>query len=168
MSITRKRPTRSKQMAIAGVFVIAMWIPLVFPLPEISLLVIPLILASIFLAITWRSYVFMMPLILNPLILGFGIGIHEWFKDEPRFSSMGLPGNEFFNLDPETRCYRSTGGCIVSGNEWMIQSPQNAGLYLMIKLCGGPRNTYHGPYPSKEEASKLTESASETPLTLFR
>ena len=80
---------------------------------------------------------------------------------------MGLPGNEFFNLDPATRCFRSTGGCIVNGDEWMTQFPHNAGLRFMTTLFGAPRGTYHGPYPTKEEAMLVTETVSETPAKLF-
>jgi hypothetical protein len=164
---TLNPPLQLRRLTIVGVLLIAIWAPLTLPFPGASLLAIPVLLASLILAVRWRRYWPLMLIILNPLVLGFGVGVHEWFRDRPTLSYMGLPGAEFFNLDPATRCFRSTGGCIVSGDEWMTQSPHNAGLRLMTTLFGPPRGTYHGPYPSKEEAMRVTETAAETPLNLF-
>jgi hypothetical protein len=165
---TLNSPLQPRRLVIVGVLLIAIWAPLTSPFLEgASFLAIPIWLASLILAVRWRRYWPLLPIILNPLVLGFGVGVHEWFRDRPTLSYMGLPGTEFFNLDPATRCYRSTGGCIVSGDEWMTQFPHNAGLRFMTTLFGAPGGTYHGPYPTKEEAVLVTETASETPANLF-
>jgi len=140
---------------------------LAIPLPGIGLLVILLIATSVVLAIRWRSALPLTLLLLNPASISFGLGLREWFSEKPRLSYMGLPDSEFFNLDPTTRCYRSTGGCMVSGNEWLTQSPHNAALGAMVDLFGPPKGTYHGPYPSESESVGLTDSVAETPPELF-
>jgi hypothetical protein len=101
-------------------------------------------------------------LVTSPFVVAFGLGIGEWFKVKPRFQSMGLPSYSCFNLDRDTRCYPGAGGCIARGDEWLIQSPFNGGLSLMTKIFGPPKNTYHGPYPTEQEAIAITSTAAET------
>ena len=64
----------------------------------------------------------------------------------------GLPGTQSSNLDPELRCGRSTSGCIVSGNEWLMHGPNNLAVRMMTRWFGLQRGTYRGPYPSAEQA----------------
>lgn len=147
--------------------ILASWILLAIGSPGMGILLVALMIASLLFAVCWRSALPLIFLLLNPIPVDFGLGLHEWFEEKPRFSYMGLPGNEFYNLDPVTRCYRETGGCVIRGDEWIIQSPRNAGLRWMVRLFGYPGHTYHGPYPSKMEAVSLTETNSATPPELF-
>lgn len=158
---------RRRRFGIVLILLIICWVLSVIPFPGTGFLAVGTIVASIPLAFRWRSALPLMLLLVNPTSISFCLGTIEWFNEKPRLSFMGLPGNEFFNLDPTTRCYRSTGGCLVTGNEWLTRSPHNAGLRLMVNLFGGPKGTYHGPYPSKAEAVTLTAAASETPSELF-
>jgi hypothetical protein len=161
-------PPQSKSRLVEAVgLLIATWWIVLTPFPWIGLLAFPLIAWSVVLAVRWRSRLLLLPLVLNPIAISFGLGLREWFLKHPEFEGMGLPGNEFFNLDLASRCYRSTGGCVLHGNEWMTQDPHNAALNTMVKVLGPPRGVYQGPYPTKDEAVELTESASETPSTLF-
>lgn len=160
-----KRSSRFKQLsAVSGLLVVS-WLGVVLPLA--SILICPAIVVAIVLALRWRKIVPLVVIVLSPISIGFVHGLVEWFSEKPKFQYMGLPGYEFYNLDPTSRCYRSSGGCVVHGGEWAFQSPHNAGLRLMTNLLGPPRRTYRGPYPSKEEAVKLTDSAAETSPEMF-
>jgi hypothetical protein len=55
-------------------------------------------------------------------------------------------------LDRETRVPHTTGGCLVSGGEWMVTAPNNFAVYLNTKLFGFMRGTYTGPWPSADES----------------
>ena len=50
---------------------------------------------------------------------------------------------------------------------WSWQIPQNAGLDAMNRLFGPPPYTYHGVYPTADEAERLTEKCTETPFATF-
>lgn len=129
----------------------------------------PLFLVG-YLALRWRSLWPVAIILLNPICLFFGSGIREWFSDTPKFLHVGIPGNvEACNLDPGMRCYfRGTGYCKKYGDEWCTLDSRNAGLQLMVTILGQPRGTYHGPYPSKEEAATNTKTNySVTPIELF-
>jgi hypothetical protein len=118
-------------------------------------------------AVRWRSALALSPVLLSPVIALFAVGISDWFSKRPQFYGMGLPGMEFFNLDSKTRCYRTTGGCVVTGGEWLFEIPHNAGLKTMCAVFGPPRHTYHGPYPTLEQALTLTTNAPATPVQKF-
>ncbi|NBV21603.1 MAG: hypothetical protein EBS05_06735 [Proteobacteria bacterium] len=96
-----------------------------------------------------------------------GFGIFSWFSARPVFLTMGLPGRNFSNLDPETRCYRETGGCVITGTERIVHLPYNSALQLMCTLWGPPPQTYHGPYPTAAEVVRLTRNSPAVPLKTF-
>lgn len=103
------------------------------------------------------------PLILmiaaNPLTLFFVGGVVDYSKGNPTIRSMGLPSFEFFNLDPQTLCFRSTGGCVVSGHEWVSHELHNLGVLAAVTAFGPPPGSYDGPYPAKQEALHLIADA---------
>jgi len=93
-------------------------------------------------------------LIANPFCLGLVIGVSSYLKGQPYLLGMGLPGTEHANIDPATRCFRATGGCVIRGNEWVFQLPHNFAVRTMAMTMGPPSGSYDGPYPTREEASK--------------
>ena len=120
-------------------------------------------LLAIFWVYHWRSALPLVALLLHPTVGAFFAGVANWSSPRPSVVGMGLPGAGFFDLHPEIRCYRQTGGCVVNGSEWVLDVPRNLGLEFMIAVAGLPPRTYHGPYPTKEEALRLTETAAESP-----
>ncbi|MDP1592214.1 MAG: hypothetical protein Q8M07_30920, partial [Prosthecobacter sp.] len=103
----------------------------------------------------------------SPMIVLFAGGIMNWFSALPAFQFFGLPRAEAYNLKPETRCYARSSGCLVDGGEMIRQGPHNLGLTLMCAVVGWPPKTYHGFYPSQEQADKLTEEMVAIPLKDF-
>lgn len=92
-------------------------------------------------------------LLANPLSFFFLRGIADYAGGRPSLLEMGLPEAEDANIDPKTRCLRSSGGCLVSGNDWVVIKPHNAALRMMTFLLGAPADTYDGPYPTRVEAA---------------
>src|SRR5437773_1384893 len=115
-----------KRLALPGGLLVLLWAGVT--LPNLGLLALASIVGVAVLAIHWRSLAPLSVLLLTPLSGKFVHGGAEWFQDRPSFRSKGYPGNEFFNLDPENRCYQSTDGCVVRGNEWTYETPHNLGL----------------------------------------
>ena len=110
---------------------------------------------------------FLILLCLNPLGFFFLQGTYEYFTGAPRLRFHGLPCLESFNLDRKLRCFRSVGGCVVHGNEWVSEGFHNLAIYLWIALLGPPVKSYTGPYPTKEECLHLLESLPHIPLKPF-
>lgn len=104
---------------------------------------------------------------LSPMVVLFVSGIMSWFSTRPSFQFFGLPTPEAYNLKSETRCYARSSGCLVDGGEMIRQGPHNLGLTLMCAAFGWPPKTYHGFYPSQEQANKLTEDMVAIPLKDF-
>lgn len=125
------------------------------------------LLAASVLSFIWRNKTVVAVLLLNPMAIAFYQGASEWFDERPAFTGNGLPSNRASNLNRDTRCYRRIGGCVVYGSEWVYHDSHNAGLKLMTILFGQPPKTYHGPYPTYEEATNATASAAIIPLTQF-
>jgi hypothetical protein len=95
-----------------------------------------------------------------PVSVWFLWGSIDYLMGNARLKSSGLPGTKFHNLDPELRCGRSTGGCIVMGNEWVSQTPYNFAVRLLTRSFGWMPNTYTGPYPSEKEAGEALANGS--------
>lgn len=160
-----EKNVRFRHLLTVGGLLLISWVGCV--LPFMGIVTVGAIVASVCIGIRWRSAWPLLVVLLNPSTVSFGQGLAEWFRPHPSFHTMGLPGYEFFNLDPESRCYRRTGGCVVNGSEWTSDMPHNAGLRLMTSILGHPRESYNGLYPSKTEAVELTEKAVETPVEIF-
>ena len=149
-----------------------MWLPTIgfgiYAIRPLVSIAVPIgILLLVGCAICWKSIVALAALLLSPVTVLFAFGISDWFSNRPRFYGMGLPGRDYFNLDSTTRCYRATGGCVVTGGEWLFELPHNAGLATMCAIFGPPSATYHGLYPRLEEARDLTTTASITAIQTF-
>jgi len=124
-------------------------------------------LIGLIVAIRWRSFGTAATILIGPFVVLFATGIADWFSQRPQVWGMGLPGMEFFNLNPATRCYRATGGCVVWGGEWLVEKPHNEALKLMCAAFGPPRRTYHGAYPTLEEALEFMAHAPLIPRQEF-
>ncbi len=114
-----------------------------------------------------RSWKPILILMLMPASVGLTFGALDWFSLRPARHCLGYPGREFFNLDAETRTYRSTGGCIIDPGAVLSLLPHNLGLESMCWLFGQPPRTYGGLYPSKEEADHWTHEVPPVPLKTF-
>lgn len=140
----------------------ACWI--LFPLGPLSLAILILLPLALWRAVSSRSVVTIMLVCLaNPLSFFFLRGMADYAGGRPSLRGMGLPGPEHANIDPRTRCRRLSGGCRVSGHEWVVIVPHNFALRALSFLLGPPADTYDGPYPTKEEA--LEASTPVTPVS---
>lgn len=113
-----------------------------------------------------------LPLILliaaNPFAFFFVGGVVDYAKGSPMLRGMGLPGSEYHNIDPKTRCMRRSGGCVIRGHEWVSNGFHNLGVRMAVAVCGYPSRSYDGPYPSKEQALQRISNAPDLPLKEFR
>lgn len=107
-------------------------------------------------------------ILINPLCVSFAGGLVEYMGGAPKLRYMGLPRMEFFNVDRETRCFHSTGGCLIYGNEWLFQGSHNLGVFVAAKIFGPPSKSYDGPYPSRDEALVLMASSPNLEIQLLR
>lgn len=124
-----------------------------FLLGPLSLVILILLPLALWRAVSNRSVVAILLVCLaNPLSFFFFRGMADYAGGKPALRGMGLPGPEHANIDPETRCRRLTGGCLVSGHEWVAIVPHNFALRTLAFLLGPPADTYDGPYPTREEA----------------
>jgi hypothetical protein len=119
-------------------------------------------LVGIVLMFLWRGFTPALLIVISPPTLNFSYGIAEWFRERPSIFGWGLPSASACNLDPESRCYFATGGCVIVGGEWVFDTPHNLGLRLMTTVFGKPPKVYHGPYPDEKAVKKLTDSAVQT------
>lgn len=143
----------------------AVWVTVII-WPLAPLMVVPMG-GILVLAAVRRSFVIAALLLVSPSGISLIAGVADWFSERPSFHFMGLPSPRADNLDPASRCFHATGGCLVSGGEWLIQGPHNLGLGLMVRLLGPPRTTYDGPYPTQAEADELTKDAAPTAVAEF-
>jgi hypothetical protein len=132
-------------------------------------LVLPLFwVAAIVLGMWWRTWFTLVVLLFSPVSAGALSGITDWFSTKPAFHGHGLPSAESgYNLDPGTRCYYRSGGCVVVGTEAFYTTPHNFALRAMIAFFGNPRNSYPGPFPSKQQAISLTDRVEVTAPEMF-
>lgn len=126
----------------------------------LSLLIVPALAWGVTAATVRKSWTALGALLLlNPIAMIFWLGIASYIGGEPHLTGVGLPGPEYYNIDRNTRCFKRSGGCVVTGNEWLFILPNNAAVRLMAFVFGPPRKSYDGPYPAREEAISLTDSA---------
>ena len=131
------------------------------PLSVAMLILLPL---ALWRAIRMRSMAAILLVCLaNPLSFFFFHGVADYAGGRPALRGMGLPGPEHANIDPETRCRRIPGGCVIHGHEWVAIVPHNFALHALSLLLGPPADTYDGPYPTKQEA--VAASTPGTPVS---
>lgn len=98
-------------------------------------------------------------ILLSPFVASFLIACGQFASGTARLQYMGYPGPEAFNVDPDLRCERSTGGCVVHGGEWMTDEPHNAAIRTLTALFGPQPGAYTGPYPTNTQAAAAIQSA---------
>jgi hypothetical protein len=78
------------------------------------------------------------------------------------FRGVGYPGREYYNLEPKYRVYWQTSGCVVLGTEYLTHVPYNFAVMALATVFGPMRGTYHGPYPTRQEAGAVLRDSRET------
>jgi hypothetical protein len=137
-------------------------------LSVLSWLILPLLGFAVICACRRGAWLPLLLLLLaNPLAVWFFHGMVDYAKGAPKLHGMGLPEIEDFNIDRETRCFPQTGGCLISGNEWVAQDSHNLGVRALVAACGFPRRSYDGPYPEKEEALRAVAGTPKLDLAEF-
>lgn len=120
---------------------------------------------SVLVLLLWRAprlakwFVAGSPYVLVPA-LGTVLGAMTYFTGTARLASVGLPGAEFYNLDPVYRVYRSSSGCIVTGSEAFWQLPNNLVVQGLVRVLGPMRGAHTGKYPTRDEATAAIEVGS--------
>lgn len=102
------------------------------------------------------------PWIMVP-VLSFLTGSADYFSGKAVFKHTGMPGIEFYNLDPEYRVSHSSSGCVVMGFEAFSQYPNNYAVKLWTHSLGIQPKVYTGIYPTKQETKDLLLSR-KTPI----
>ncbi|MEO5713269.1 MAG: hypothetical protein ABIT37_07250 [Luteolibacter sp.] len=126
----------------------------------LSYAMIPLLFWALHRAVIERNLILCAILLLaNPLSLFALRAVKDYAGGAPRLQFMGLPNMEFWNIDKKTRCFKTTGGCLVGGDEWVVETPNNLTLSVLCSTFGPPSQSYNGPYPDKSTALRLVSSA---------
>jgi hypothetical protein len=97
-------------------------------------------------------------ILLTPIAValgGFSSGVVGYLTGTARLQYMGMPGPDFWNVDPQSGATPTTGGCIVWGHEFLTQIPNNAAVKVLASVFGQMPFSYDGPYPSLDEALAL-------------
>lgn len=105
-----------------------------------------------------RNWIWLLftPFCLLP-VLGVLRGSWSYFSGHPVFRSTGLPGEEFYNLDPVYRVGRVTSGCVSFGGEAFSQVPHNLAVKFWVMVLGKTPGVYTGHYPGREETAGLLQ-----------
>jgi len=124
-----------------------------------SLLIIPFLFLGFWIAWEKKSKIaFVLLFLLNPLGLYFTHGVIDYIGGAPTLMYSGHARMRKWNVDRYSRAFRVGGMSVVSGNEWTWQIPHNAAIRFMCFAFGPPRKSYHGPFPSFDEAISMTET----------
>ena len=105
--------------------------------------------------------------LLSPMTLSFAAGVAGYCTGTATIRGMGLPGTGYFNIDPDLRCGRSTGGCLVNGGEILTDPPHNLAVVALTRLFGPQPGAYTGPYPTESEAKAALASAPPVSIDLL-
>ncbi len=97
-----------------------------------------------------RRFVFAIPILV--FAHSCAMGTFDYLTGKGMRKTVGYPAPEAENLDPETRLYSSSSGCVVYGTELLTHAPYNLALGVMVGLFGPMSGTYQGPYPDRDEA----------------
>ena len=129
----------------------------VFPLGIVSLLLVPAFIIGVILTTFKKSWsALFLILALNPVSGHFFGGLFDYARGAPKLKFVGLPVFESFNIDRESRAFRSGGGCLIQGNEWISIPAHNTAIRLAAKCFGPPFRSYDGPFPTSAEAEEFT------------
>jgi len=162
-AFSMKRNTMSRGNKIRMTLLVALLLALSYGLAFLGPLswLIPVALGyGLVVVIRERAWALLVLLVVaNPFAVFSVNGARDYVAGAPSLRSMGLPGTEFSNVDPETRCFTHTGGCLVQGDEWVFILPHNLTLRVLCAAFGPPARSYDGPYPDKHEALWLVSKS---------
>ncbi len=138
-------------MWIALGAVVAQWI--VSGLGPLSLLILVIVPVS-FLILAKRRWFVVAGLVVvaSPLSVSFAKGIVTWYQGDGYMMGTGYRTSAAASIDSFTRLPQTTSGCLVNGNEWVVQTPYNFALRLMTAIGGISKRAYEGPVPTELEA----------------
>jgi hypothetical protein len=89
-------------------------------------------------------------------------GTTDYFSGKASIIGVGLPGPEFYNLDPEYRVWHRTSGCIVVGIEIFTHNPRNFATQLCTRAFGYQKGVYTGFYPDEKQTKEIILNKSDT------
>ncbi|WP_275826133.1 hypothetical protein [Paraflavitalea sp. CAU 1676] len=98
-------------------------------------------------------------------VWSFVSGTRDYFQGNAAIETFGLPGREFYNLDPDLRVWNSTSGCIVMGFEPFTQIPNNLAVRFWTSLLGIQKGAYTGAYPTKEQAKEMVSNGEQASVS---
>lgn len=98
-------------------------------------------------------------LLLSPLSFSFAYGVSDYWRDGASMLTVGLQNSGSTFIDSYTRLPIATHGCLVSGNEWVLDVPHDTALRLLTMVAGPPAGTYDGPIPTEEQARRALHGA---------
>jgi hypothetical protein len=99
-------------------------------------------------------------------LFSFASGTKDYFQGKAAIEMVGLPDEEFYNLDPELRVWNSSSGCIVIGFEPFTQIPNNLAVKFWTKMLGRQTGVYKGVYPTRQQAEELVKRGEQ--MNLYR
>jgi hypothetical protein len=105
----------------------------------------------------WRPLVAL--LVTSPFAFAAVFAAVTYARGSARLLTVGLPGPDFYNVNPSTRYQSSSSGCIVDGSEWVLQLPNNLTLLALRAVLGPMPGAYDGPYPTDDEITGALRSA---------
>ena len=114
----------------------ALWIALVGPLWLIAAPIAIVGAIALLLKRRWRLGLIVAST--SPFTIFTVIGVLSYALGGASLEGMGLMREP--NVDPDTRLQYTTGGCMVDGNEWMWQLPNNLAVISMVNLFGPGRS----------------------------
>ena len=85
------------------------------------------------------------------------LGTISYFEGTAEIRFVGYPSLESRNLDRETRCYKRSSGCSVTGAEFFTHIPNNLTVRTLARIFGPMKGAYTGYYPTNEESLKMLE-----------
>jgi hypothetical protein len=100
-------------------------------------------------------------LVLVPVVWSSLEATHGYLTGTATIRYAGYPGPPGFNLDPRSRIPLQPRGCTLGpARQLLTLAPNNLTLELLVAAFGPMRGTYHGPYPTFEEASAAVRAES--------
>ncbi|MCB1211870.1 MAG: hypothetical protein KDK97_21295, partial [Verrucomicrobiales bacterium] len=131
-----------KQFVLLGTAWIALMMPI--PLPPFGLwgplIVIGLMVWAIQL---WRRSLsgkvwLLLLLSLHPIGFAVASGFVAYAGGAPSLWIGGYAFPQMVQVDRETRAFFSGGGCLITGNEWIVEKPHNTVVATLCHVLGPP------------------------------
>lgn len=79
--------------------------------------------------------------------VSFGRGVATYLRGTAELWTVGHPGAEFWNLDPEYRVRWNTSGCMLADTELLTHLPNNLAVRWMVDPLRTDGGCLTGPLP---------------------